>query len=78
MVKSEQVQQRGVEVIDVDWVYTGSPAEFIRLPNDLAWPYSSPRHPQAESVSMMIAAWLLTTAFTVSYTHLTLPTIYSV
>ena len=45
MVQAHEVQDRGVQVVDVDSVLNGSVTEIIRGPDSLTAFYTAPGHP---------------------------------
>src|SRR6476660_9047824 len=56
MIETEEVQDRGMEVVDGHRVARDMPGEIIRLTVDLATLDASTRHPKAEGIGMMITA----------------------
>ena len=59
MIHSEQVKQRGVEVIDMDGIFHRSPPQLVSFADNLTALCAAARHPQTEGVRMMIAARFL-------------------
>src|SRR5262245_44335429 len=56
VIEAEQVQQRGVEVVDVDFVLDCFVAKIICLPITKTAFHTSPRDPDGESAGAVIAA----------------------
>jgi hypothetical protein len=56
VIESEQVEDRGMEVVDVDFVFDGLEAEFIRGAMDRAAFDTTARQPHAEAVMVVVAA----------------------
>ena len=56
MVDAELVQQRGVEVVDVDGILDDVVAEVVRLADDVAALDAGAGHPEAEAARVMVAA----------------------
>ena len=59
VVETEQPQQCGVKVVDVDGTFRGRPPQVVRLAHHLPTPHATTGHPQAVGVGMVIAARLL-------------------
>jgi hypothetical protein len=59
VIEAEQVQDRGVEVVDVDRVFDDVVAEIVGLAVDRASLGSASGHPHGEAAWMMIAAVVL-------------------
>ena len=55
VIQPEQVQDRGVQIVDVDRVLHHSPSEVVRLPNDRPPFHAATGQPQGEGQRMMIA-----------------------
>jgi hypothetical protein len=56
VVEAEQVQHRGVEVVDVDGVCRPAPADLVGLAVDLPALEAAAGHPEAEGEGVMVAA----------------------
>ena len=56
VVQAEQVQDRGVQVVDVDRVFHRRPADLVGLAVDLAALDAAAGHQHAERIRMMVAA----------------------
>ena len=56
VVKTEQMQDRRMEIVDVDRVFHNIIAEIVSFPINLATTTTSPRHPHRETAWMMVAA----------------------
>src|SRR5204862_7950115 len=56
VVKTEQMQQSRMQVMNMDWIAHDIPAQFVRFPKDLAAPNSAARQPQTKRKRMMVAA----------------------
>ncbi len=59
MVQTEQFQDRGVQVVDMDAVFHGTETEFVRGPDDLASLDAAAGQPGGEAVGIVIAAGAL-------------------
>ena len=55
MVKAQQVEERSVEIVDVNWFVDRGPAKIIGFADHLSAPYATTRHPGAEGAGVMIA-----------------------
>src|SRR5262245_5110307 len=59
VVDAEEVQQRGLVIVDVNRVLDNVPAELIGRPVDVAALHAAAGHPEAERPAEVIAAgWL--------------------
>ena len=58
VIQAQQVQDRGVQVVDVDWVFNGVPAEFVGGAVSHASSDAAASQPHRESERMMIATVL--------------------
>src|SRR5262245_7936186 len=58
MVDAEQMENRRMQVMNVDLVLDGVVTELIRRPIHKSWFRASAGHPHCESVRMMIPSWL--------------------
>ncbi len=56
MVDAQQCEHRGVQVVDVDFVFYGAEAEVVRCANRLATKNAAAGHPDAETVRTVVAA----------------------
>ena len=56
VVETELMQQRGVQIVNVDWILGHAKAEFVRLTITDSRFESAPRKPHGEGVNVMIAA----------------------
>ena len=48
VIQTEQSQNRGMHVVNVDGIFRDSPADFVRLANDLSALHAAARQPHAE------------------------------
>ena len=48
VIQTEQFQNRGVHVVNVDGFFRDPPADFVRLTNDLSALHAAARQPHAE------------------------------
>ena len=55
VVKTEQMQHRRMEIVNVDRVFHNIIAEIVSFPINLATATTSPRHPHRETAAVMIA-----------------------
>ena len=56
MVDAQGVQDRGVDVVDVEPVFDGMEAEVVGLADDDALFHAAAGHPHGESIGVMVAA----------------------
>lgn len=56
VIQAAQVQDRGLQIVDVDRIASDAPCDFVGLADDLSAANSPARHPYAKSVWMMIAS----------------------
>ena len=56
VVEAEQVQDRGVEVVDVDFVRRGVEAELVRLAERGAGLHAAAAQPHRETIRVMVSA----------------------
>src|SRR5438552_1156018 len=56
VIEAEQVQERGVEIVDVHRIADDAPADLIGLAVDVPAAHAATRHPDRESAGMVIAA----------------------
>ena len=56
VVDAQQCEHRGVQVVDVDFVFHCAEAEVIRRANGLAAANAAAGHPDAETVRAMVTA----------------------
>ena len=56
VVEAEQVQNGGVEVVDVDYFFDGFEAEFVGGAVDVAAFDAAAGHPDGEAVGVVVAA----------------------
>ncbi len=57
MVKSEQMQYRGVQIWNRGWLLDGVVSKLVGCTVDLATFYSSAGHPHGEPTSVMISSF---------------------
>src|SRR5687768_3384233 len=65
VVEAEEVQEGGVEVVDVDGVFDDVPADLVRFSDDLAAFDAAAGHPDGERKGMMVATGDFGVAFAV-------------
>ena len=68
VVDTEKMQNRGLQVVDVNGFVRHIVTEFIGLTIDHPWLYSSPCHPHRETGRMMIPAKVLVASLSVGST----------
>lgn len=56
VIEAKQVEERGVEIVNVDFVFDGLKAEFVGRPVDVAAPNTTARQPHGEPVMIVVAA----------------------
>ena len=56
VVESEQVQDGGVQVVDVNLVFDGREAELVRCTMNIAAACAAAGEPHAEAIVIMVAA----------------------
>ncbi len=56
VIKAQQVHDRGLQVMDVDFIFSDLKAEFIRLAVVEAALHAATRHPHCEAIRIVIAA----------------------
>ena len=56
VVEAQQVQNRGLEVVDVDGIHLGLDAELVRRAIDGAALHAAAREPRREAVVVVVAA----------------------
>ena len=61
VVEAEQVQHRGVKIVDVNRLVDNRPADFVGLTIRHPASHAAPGHPDRERIRMMIAADVLLT-----------------
>jgi hypothetical protein len=56
VIDAERVENRRVQVVDIDRVFHGVKSEFVGAPKGNALFNSAPGHPHGESVGVMVAS----------------------
>ena len=56
VIESEQMQDRGVQVVNVDRVFLDTPADLVGAADGLSPFHSSTRHPETERVGVVVAS----------------------
>ncbi len=60
MIQSEQMQDRGMEIIEVHSIHCRFEADLIGFPVTDATANAAPGQPRCEAVGVVIPAWLVT------------------